>query len=277
MTAVDDYVQHLRRTNYRHATVEQTRYCLQRVRRLVGVDLTEMTPEQADDWWVLHTAGPQGRRVDLSMLRCFYRWAKLHGLVEADPTVRLAMPRKPKGMPRPMADGELHLALDHAGREMTAVLLVAAFCGLRIGEISLIRWRDILDLQAPPSLAVPNGKGGRGRVVPLPQLALDALREMPNRGPWVFPRSDGRKPYTPARLSQKTNTHLRTAGVQATVHQLRHRYATEVYRQSRDLRLTQELCGHASPETTAQYTKYAAEDAAGVVQRVAEAWGKEED
>ena len=52
----------------------------------------------------------------------------------------------------------------------------------------------------------------------------------------------------------------------ATLHQLRHAFATEVYRASRDLRLTQELMGHAHPNTTAIYAAYSPGDAAGVVE-----------
>lgn len=273
MSAFEDYIAHLRRTNYRPGTIVTLRNALVRVRRATGLPLLDVTPQAADDWWALHTSGPAGRRTDLSALHGFYRWAGRNGLIDADPTARLAMPRKPHRMPRPMADTELRRALDGADDQMAAVLLVAAFCGLRIGEIARIRWRDVLDVQDPPALFVAEGKGGRQRIVPLPAIVADALHGLPHRGPYVFLRGDGRPGgNSPARLSQKANRYLRSVGVPATVHQLRHRYATEVYRSCRDLRLTQELCGHASPETTAQYTKYAAEDGAGVVARVAELW-----
>jgi site-specific recombinase XerC len=50
-------------------------------------------------------------------------------------------------------------------------------------------------------------------------------------------------------------TYLRSLGIHATPHQFRHYFASEVYDVTRDLRLTQELLGHASPHTTAIYTK----------------------
>jgi site-specific recombinase XerC len=59
--------------------------------------------------------------------------------------------------------------------------------------------------------------------------------------------------------------YLRSVGVDATAHQLRHWFGTTVYARSKDLRLTQELMGHASRATTAIYTAWSPLDAARVV------------
>lgn len=70
-------------------------------------------------------------------------------------------------------------------------------------------------------------------------------------------------------MQKRANTYLRSVGVDDTFHSLRHRYGTQVYELSGfDLRLTQELLGHASPATTAIYTKVNARAGAGVALRL---------
>jgi site-specific recombinase XerD len=54
---------------------------------------------------------------------------------------------------------------------------------------------------------------------------------------------------------KELNTYLHSLGITSTAHSLRHRFATTIYEETRDLRLTQELMGHTSPETTAIYTQ----------------------
>ena len=58
---------------------------------------------------------------------------------------------------------------------------------------------------------------------------------------------------TAASISRKGNKFLHSLGIASTMHTLRHAFATKVYRASKDLRLTQELMGHSSPQTTAVY------------------------
>ena len=68
----------------------------------------------------------------------------------------------------------------------------------------------------------------------------------------------------------KSRSTLVACGIQASAHQLRHWFATEVYEKSgNDLRLTQELLGHASPATTAIYTKWSQAKAMEVVAQLA--------
>jgi len=77
------------------------------------------------------------------------------------------------------------------------------------------------------------------------------------------PRLDSEPgPLAPGRISQLASAHLSSLGIHATLHQLRHRFLTEVYRETKDLRLTQELAGHSSPTTTAGYAAWSPEAAA---------------
>jgi site-specific recombinase XerC len=66
-------------------------------------------------------------------------------------------------------------------------------------------------------------------------------------------------------VSQLANQHLHACGSAATLHQLRHWFGTETYRARRDLRVVQELLGHASPMSTAGYAAYDQADQVAVV------------
>jgi site-specific recombinase XerD len=92
-------------------------------------------------------------------------------------------------------------------------------------------------------------------VVPLSPFVLGELAAagLPGRG-WAFLRRDGMPgPNTPATVSHQANQALHAAGIAATLHQLRHRFASQLYRHSRDLRLVQDLLGHVNLATTAGY------------------------
>jgi integrase len=161
-------------------------------------------------------------------------------------------------------------ALDHASRRVRPWLVLAAWAGLRACEISGLRRENVLDSAVPPVLLVARDatKGSRERLLPLSPFLLAELQlaGMPSSG-YVFRRHDGHPgPNRPWRISQLCNQCLHECGVQATLHQLRHRYGTQLYQSSgHDLRLTQDMLGHASPATT---SVYAAWDRAGATAAV---------
>ena len=85
----------------------------------------------------------------------------------------------------------------------------------------------------------------------------------------MFRRHDGQSgPNTPHTVSRLSNEHLHACGLPATLHQLRHRFGTETYRYKRDLRMVQDLLGHADPATTAGYAAYLNVDAAAAVEHL---------
>jgi site-specific recombinase XerC len=84
----------------------------------------------------------------------------------------------------------------------------------------------------------------------------------------VRPRNTGR-PLSATRVSGLCNQHLHAVGADVTLHQLRHFFATSLYRASKDIRLTQEALGHASPATTAIYAGYDQSATAGYLHAIA--------
>ncbi len=127
-------------------------------------------------------------------------------------------------------------------------LCLAAYGGLRCHEIAGLAVEDI-DLEDDPTmLRLRTTKGDKPRGVALAGATLEALAavELPRTGP-AFPGLTARV------VSAKINAFLDRCGIDATAHQLRHWFGTEVYRGTRDLRLVQELLGHADISTTAGY------------------------
>jgi integrase len=110
-------------------------------------------------------------------------------------------------------------------------------------------------------------KGGKERSLPLHPEVLLALKALPMpRTGWIFNRPRGGS-YSPTQLSQNFNAFLkRSCGDTApTAHQLRHWFGTNLYAQSHDIRMTQEMLGHASPATTAIYTAFDRRAAAAAI------------
>lgn len=204
----------------------------------------------------------------ISCLHTFYRWAVRYGHATSDPTVHIDRPKLRPLLPRPIATADLAMAFEMADTQLRAMLSLMAFEGLRCQEVAGMQRAEVLDSLADPVLIVVQGKGAKQRVVPLHDDTLLALRAlpMPARG-YIFRRADGR-PLPPWMVSHLVRNFLHSIGVEASAHQLRHWYGTECYRLSRDLRMVQELLGHASPTTTAGYTKLDPADAVPIVRRL---------
>ena len=91
--------------------------------------------------------------------------------------------------------------------------------------------------------------------MPLPVAIRSVLAAHMTGGGPMFRRPDGR-PFTPDGVSEKASGHLHGLGQPHTLHTLRHRFATRLFGLSKDIRVTQEMLGHASPSTTAIYVKH---------------------
>ena len=137
-------------------------------------------------------------------------------------------------------------------------------------EIAGLRRECVLDTLPRPALlvALEATKGRRERIIPLAPFPAGELRSygLPAVGP-VIPRADGNAGANqPHRISQLANAWLHSLGIAATLHQLRHWFGTEAWRARRDLRVVQELLGHASPATSAGYMAWDMAEAVDVVE-----------
>lgn len=226
---------------------------------LLAATVTDLVAWQETVSTRRHT--PRSLGVELSHARGFFRWAVLYEHLDHDPTVRgLTLPRLPRLLPRPVGEGDVRMAIEAAEGPVRAMVALMAFAGLRCCEVSALNGQDVL--RGEPAALRLHGKGDHERIVPCPSrllAELDAAR-LPVRGACFLTRR-GAQRMTPSRVSAVVAEHLRGLGINATGHQLRHRYGTRVYQASHDLLLTGSLLGHQSPTSTAGY---AASDVSGV-------------
>ena len=207
-------------------------------------------PEQitTDD---LVTALADGRKQESrkGLRNCFatfFRYMQAAGYREDDPAALLPNVRKPPPHPKPCPDGYIRAALAKATPAERLMILLAAECGLRRSEIAQVHHDDVLtDIDGRRSLTV-HGKGGKQRIVPLPEALADAIEAVPG---YLFP---GRwRGHAEASYIGKHVSALLPAGYGA--HKLRHRFATVAYSQSHDMLAVSKALGHANTEVTQVY------------------------
>lgn len=246
---MEDHLRHLTRRNLRPSTIAQRRRALSRLGR--SFDLTRASTEDIEDWLDRRDLQPEGRATEISHLRGFYRWAVAEGRLERDPTIKLVRPRVPRRLPRPIPEGDLAMAVELAPWPIRAMLMLAAFSGLRAIEIAGLCGEHIhLDQGV---ILVAEGKGGGMSSVPIPPALVAVLRDLPVSGP-CFRLKNGRQTKA-HNVSHWCNDYLHGLGISHTLHSLRHRYGTQAYiATGRDLRATQELLRHRTPVSTAIYT-----------------------
>lgn len=200
------------------------------------------------DWAGGQDWARETRRSHYASLRGFYSWAVEVGFVDQNPAASLPAIRPGPAVPRPATDRAYREALARADERGHVILRLAGEAGLRRGEIASVRRRDLIDDLHGTTLIV-HGKGDRDRLVPLsPSLGREVMRAIGARD-WLLPSPCG-GPMT-ARHVGKLGSRWLPEGV--TLHQLRHRFATVVNRETRDLMSVQKLLGHASVATTQRY------------------------
>jgi integrase/recombinase XerC len=207
--------------------------------------------------------GARTRYTWLSALHCFYEWARRAGHLTTDPTADIMRPKLRRTLPRPVSDADLAMAIAMAPPQERRWCILAAYAGLRCGEISHLRRDDVLWDQ---ELLHVTGKGARDRMVPMAPIVLEALDSWPTprQNRTLFTRPAGGA-WTPALLSRHASVYLHSIGIDATLHQFRHWFGTRTLNASKNLRTVQGLLGHASPTTTAIYTEFSDEDARAAV------------
>jgi integrase/recombinase XerD len=214
---------------------------------------------------------PASHRRKAAAIRAFYRFCLADGIVERDIHTLLDLPRGGRPLPDTLDRDEVSSLLDAVPPDAPlairdrALLELLYASGLRIGE-ALALDGDDLSLEAGTVRVM--GKGERERLVPVGDVALDALRRWISevRLGWL-PASHGRR-GGPLFLSARGRRLgrmdawriIRRASLRAgiarhvTPHTLRHSFATHLLEGGADLRVVQELLGHASITTTQLYT-----------------------
>ncbi len=204
----------------------------------------------------------------------WHRFCMVEGIADADPSAGVKPPAQPRRLPRAMSVDDVAALLEAAGQgegpvplRDRALLELCYSTGARISEVVGLDVDDV-DLDPEHASARLLGKGSKERVVPVGSYALAAVdaylvRARPalaaaGRGnPAVFLNSRG------ARLSRQSawavlRQSARRAGIpgadEVSPHTLRHSFATHLLQGGADVRVVQELLGHASVTTTQIYT-----------------------
>lgn len=174
------------------------------------------------------------------------------------PALGLIRPKKRKKLPVVLSQEEVRRLLGRVRRRAARMALTMIYsCGLRLSEGAHLQTKDIDGERM--LVHVRNGKGGKDRYVPLPQRSLEVLRAywiVSRPRPWLFPGREGRSFLSPCVLQKSFKAAVRESGMakDASVHTLRHSYATHLLEAGVDLRTIQQILGHHSPRTTAVYT-----------------------
>lgn len=265
------HLDYMRWRNLSGGTIYQRRRLLERLAVHAGTDAWDASTDDLLNFLDRRQRdgtrlSPKTRAVEIAHFASFYKWLVMEGYREDDPTLRVPRPKLPRSLPHPMAEDDLARAVDGAPPRVRPWLFLAGWAGLRAKEIAGLRGEDIWWASDPVLIVVTEGKGGDEGAVPMAPILEPVLRVLPRRG-WLFPRQDGLwGPTTPWCVSRITNLYLHSIGIPETLHSLRHRFCTQVYRTSgRDLRQTQELARHRSIQSTVGYTQVDQSEAAGIV------------
>ena len=175
-------------------------------------------------------------------------------------TFAFLRPPKEKKLPVVLSLAEVRSILAHVHRPRYRVCLTTIYaCGLRLLEGVHLQVKDIDGERQ--LLHIEQGKGGKDRYVPLPCACLKMLRGhwRTHRHPvWLFPSplEEANQPMSASGMQRAFPAAVQEAGIhkRATVHTLRHSYATHLLEAGVNLRIIQSYLGHASPATTAIYT-----------------------
>lgn len=249
----------------RPATIDLYSRAVRRVAEHFDRCPDSLTPEDLKSYFasLIKTHSWSTVKTDRFGLQFFWQ----HTLEKHWEWVRIVKPPKIKRIPDVLSVEEVFrlLGLVKLLRYRTFFLTIYSM-GLRLGEGLALSVGDIDS--AKMQVHVRQAKGNKDRLVPLPKITLDALREFwrTHRNPrWLFPNQVGsqetiRSATTPmdrGGVQEALQAAVREAGIakHITVHSLRHSFATHLVEAGVHLRLIQDILGHASPLTTAIYAR----------------------
>lgn len=167
-------------------------------------------------------------------------------------------PRSEKKLPNVLSKQEVKLILESLqNTKHKAMLSLIYACGLRRSELLNIKPQDILSDRK--LLHIKQSKGKKDRIVPLSDKLLEMLRDYYKTYKpivWLFEGQQEGETYSERSLELVFKNALKQSGIKkpATLHWLRHSYATHLLESGTDLRYIQELLGHKSSKTTEIYT-----------------------
>jgi integrase/recombinase XerD len=213
----------------------------------------------------------------VAALKSFFHFLASEGLVGQDPTAALDSPKVKKRLPRTLTNEDVERLLAAPTRESgpkaqrdIALLELLYATGMRVTELVTLKLDDVNLVSG--IVRVRHGKGGKERIIPIHEQAVNVLRDYIEHGrpALVKPGGDAQALFLNHRGQQLTRQgtwliikeHAQAAGIQAVVtpHMLRHSFATHMLEsQKATLVDVQHFLGHANISTTQIYTQVTGE------------------
>ena len=204
----------------------------------------------------------------ISAIRSFFDWCVAEGDAKNNPGEKIDSPKIGRYLPEVLSVEEVEAILDSVdlktrfGRRDRAILEVLYSCGLRVSEASALKIQDVF---LDEGFVRVIGKGNKQRLVPMGEMAVEALRaHLADRAVEPLTRDDqayvflGRNgtPLSRVSIFNLVKNQAMAAGVQKEIspHTFRHSFATHLVEGGADLRVVQEMLGHSSILTTEIYT-----------------------
>lgn len=226
----------------------------------------KITEEELRQYFLYLKNVKKSSRASMTIAICGIKFFFEHTLKQSWPTFELVRPAPEKRLPAVLSREEVWLILSKVRllRYRTCLQTIYS-CGLRLTEGTHLQVRDIDSSRMVIHLRFT--KGSKDRYVPLPESTLQLLRTYwkTHRNPtWIFPapgrggihRPTATEPMPYCNVQDAFRAALKESGLnkRASVHTLRHSYATHLLEAGINLRQLQEYLGHDSPKTTAIYT-----------------------
>ena len=203
----------------------------------------------------------------LSALRSFFGWCVEEGEIKDNPCDRVDAPKLGKYLPAVLSVQEVEAILESVdlkkpfGKRDRAILEVLYGCGLRVSEAANLRISHVFFDEGFVDVI---GKGDKQRLVPLGEVAADAIRSYLQDRPspaerkyedYLFLNRFGR-PLSRISIFNLVKDQAMAAGIRKEIspHTFRHSFATHLIENGADLRIVQEMLGHESILTTEIYT-----------------------
>jgi len=246
-------------------------------------DLRDVSPALVREWIVsLKQRGLAHSSIarHVYALRSFWSYLLDSEVVSGDPLKRISVPKRQQTIPATLTPDELRVLLNAAGQHANpviscrdfAMMSVLAFTGMRRSELLGLSMDDVSVETA--TAHVRGGKGGKSRLIPLADEALQAIvawREMrpPGRCNSLFTTVRGNRVH-PSRFQIIWTRVLRSSGISRpgiTPHTLRHSFATLLLQNGANLFAIQKLLGHSRLDTTAFYLRMGDDDLRAGVER----------
>lgn len=276
-----DY-QTLRAHYYAYLTLERglsenTRICYQSdIDRLnswlgeAGISLAFATFDHLQAFIIdLHDLGvsPRSQARILSGIKSFYKYLKLEGLIETNPTLLLESPRLGRSLPDVLNVEDIDAMIDAIdmtkpeGQRNRAIIETLYGCGLRVSELCNL---EISNINFKEELLIVIGKGDKQRLVPMSPTSIEEIELwLADRANINIKRGEEGIVFVGRRGKRLTRVMIfyivrqlaELAGIRKTIspHTLRHSFATHLLEGGANLRAIQQMLGHESISTTEIY------------------------